>query len=514
MKHNSILSIDIGTTAIKTGLFSIAGDMIAFDSQENPLIFLKNGGVEQNPYSSWEIIVNSVKRLTQNINKNDVGVISLSVQRGTVIPLSEDGEPLGNLVVWMDKRGLPLIDEIKAAIDEETYYYGSGHPISYITGLSKLIWFQREAENLWGKINVISSPETLFLNWLGCEESVCAHSSGTFLFPFDITQKVWNNEILSKLQYPSDKLPELVSSIDIVGYLSKKAAEELDLPEGIPLVAGGGDGQCAATGCGVIDVGRCMINLGTGCGVQTYLPEPVFDPKMILNCGAHVVPQAWEMEGHTQSSGATFKWFRDQFGGLEMGLENYSQINAFDQLVQQAVLSPPGCDGLVFIPTLNGSTAPVLAQEAKGLLIGLSLSHTRNHIIRSVLEGITLEIRGLLDSIRETGAPIEEIRLVGGGSKNPHWNQIHADILNSPINVLENSEAALVGAAMCGAVAIKEYADLSEASAKFVKTKEVIKPRKAYRTLYDTAFHNYQNIFQLLIKNQIYQDLSAQKLSN
>jgi xylulokinase len=466
MKHNYIIAIDIGTTAIKTGIFSVNGECIGFDNQENPVIFLENGWVEQNPDESWKVITNSVNRLTQNIDKRDVRALSLSVQRGTVIPLNERGEPLHNFVLWMDQRGLPLLDKIKAAIHEEAYYKIAGHPITYISGLSKLIWFQQEASHLWEKIHALSSPETFFLKRLGCEEFVCAQSSGTYLFPFDIRKKVWSKSILTRLNFSSNKLPKVVSSVEVVGFLSKKASGELGLNEGIPLIAGGGDGQCAAAGCGVIDSGKCMVNLGTGCGVQTFLPEPLFDPNRILNCAAHVVPSAWEMEGHTQASGAVLKWFRDQFGGLEKELAKYTQINAFDQLVQQAILSPPGSRGLICIPTLNGSTAPVSAQEARGLLIGLSLAHKRSEVIRSMLEGITLEIRWLLDAICDAGVAIDEVRLAGGGSNNPHWNQIHADILGRPIIVLKNPEAALVGAAMCGAVAISEYSNFAEASAK------------------------------------------------
>lgn len=507
MKSKLILSIDIGTSAIKVGLFSVAGELIKVITKENPLIFIKNGKVEQNPALSLKIIIEAVNQLIAVVKNNEIGVICLTVQRGTIIALESNGRHLDNFVVWMDKRGLPIVDQIKQIVSKEEYYKISGHPLSYITGLSKILWYKHNMLDLWEKINILAPPDTYFLKWLGCDDFVCAHSSGTYFFPFDILKKTWSKFLLDKFNFPSDKLPKLASSVEVVGTISKKAAKELGISPGIPIVTAGGDGQAAAAGCGVINEGLCMINIGTGCGIQTYLPDPLFDSNLIFNCAAHVVPEAWEMEGHTQSSGATYKWFKEEFGGSENFIEEHSLLNAYDLMAEQASLAPPGCNGLIFLPTLNGSTAPILDEHARGILIGLSLHHKRNHVIRSVLEGISLEIRWMLDALEKTGASISEIRLVGGGSKNKYWNQIHADVLNRSIKILDNSDAALIGAAICGALAIDEYSDFAEASKAFIKTREIVEPRKKFQSVYDAAYENYQQIFKVMRENGIFHNL-------
>jgi xylulokinase len=409
----------------------------------------------------------------------------------------------------MDKRGLPYAQKVNEIIGSQNYYRTAGHPLTYIGGASKVFWLENEAQDILSAGAKICPPETYFLSRLGCEELVCSDSTGTYLFPFEIEKKIWSEELACKLDFDLSRLPRLAQSTEIVGELSESAAEELGLVPGIPLVPGGGDGQCAAAGCGVVQSGLCMINIGTGTGVQTYLPEPLLDPGCVLNCAAHVVPDAWEMEGHTQCSGAVFRWLRDEFGAAELDMGRELNLDAFDLLIEEAIQAPPGSDGLLFLPTFNGSTAPVIDQEARGACLGLGLNHSRGHVIRALLEGVSLEIRWMLDAIQQSGAAINEVRLVGGGSKNPQWNQIHADILGRPVVTLHVTDSALVGAAMCAAVAVGCYKDFYEASNHFVRIKETIEPIPANVPLYEKVFENYRNAFTLLSESGIFGDLQG-----
>jgi xylulokinase len=507
-----VLSFDLGTTAIKVGLFSVEGQLLRLESREQRLIFLEGGRVEQSPIETWKLIADATRQVIQGFHPSAVKAIALALQRGTVIPLDRDGQPLSDFIVWMDKRGLPITEWMESQVDPATYYNIAGHPISYITGVSKVLWIHRYAQDIQSKIHVIAPPETLFLRWLGCEELVCSHSSGTYLFPFRIEEKTWSEEFSEAFNFPLKRLPNLATSVEVVGKLSKQAADTLGLPPGIALVPGGGDGQCAALGCGVIRSGLCMINIGTATGVQTYLPQPLKDPNHILNCAAHVVPEGWEMEGHTQSSGAVLRWCRDELGAAELAIQRVTKLDAFDLLVEQARIAPPGCDGLLFLPLFNGSTAPKIDQEARGAFLGLSLSHKRNHLIRAILEGISLEIRWMLDTIAAVGADIQEVRLVGGGARNPHWNRIHADILNRPIRTLHITDAALVGAAMCAAIAAGYYNSVDEAASNFIQIKEKIEPNPENRSVYEATYQNYRDVFSLLSDSGIFKQLKNQIL--
>jgi len=311
------------------------------------------------------------------------------------------------------------------------------------------------------------------------------------------------------MDYPLERLPKLVGGTDIVGHLSPRAAEQLGLSPVVPIVAGGGDGQCAAVGCGVIQPGLCMINIGTATGVQVFLPRPFWQESGAIGFGAHVLPEAWEMEEHTQASGVVLRWMRDEFCQDLVQAAGRSGAEAFDLLVDEACQAPPGSEGLVFIPTFNGVTGAHANPLARGVLLGLRLSHRRAHLIRAILEGITYEIRWMLEAIQGTGASVEQVRLVGGGSKNPHWNQIHADILGYPVSTLQNNEAALVGAAVCAAVGIGEYANAQEAVQQFVHIKECIQPHHPLRSIYDAAFDIFVKTYTLLSKEGVFDSLHA-----
>jgi xylulokinase len=498
-----ILSLDIGTTVLKVGLFSISGDLIQIETREQPLERPTSRRAEQSPYKTWGYIKEAVRAIFAEFPAQSVSAISLSLQRGTVVPLDKKGDPLMDQMVWMDRRGLPYTEWLEDVIGNKEYYQESGHSISHITGISKCLWLQRKAKSLWPKVSVVSTPQTLFLRWLGCKDFVCDLSMGTYLFPMDIDKKCWSQKLTEEIGFPLEMLPKLVSATDIVGVLSNSAAEELGLQPGIPLVAGGGDGQCAAAGCGVLSRGLCMVNIGTAAGVQVFLSQPIRDPDSILNCAGHVDPSAWEMEGHTQASGSVLRWFRDEFGDIEQQSSARTGENVFDLLVAQAKDVPPGSDGLIFLPTFMGSTAPRPNPNATGVLAGLTLTHQRGYVIRALLEGVSLEIRWMLEAIEDIGVPIEEVRLAGGGSKNMIWNQIHSDVIGKPVQVVQVEDAALVGAAMCAAVALKCYESLSEAATKFVKVREILEPNKENVGVYNDVFGNYKNLVLSLEQQQV-----------
>lgn len=505
-----VLSLDIGTTALKVGLFSVTGELVSMETLEQKLLFPKPGYVEQSLQKSWELITQSVRSIMKNHSPRLVVAIALSIQRGSVVPIDEYGEPLSEQIVWMDNRGIPYVDWLHQNVGLENYYNTAGHGLTHITGVTKLLSLRNSNPKQWNMTKVVAPPQTVFLKWLGCDELVCDESCGSYTFPLDLKKKIWSQELSSKLDFPLEKLPKLVTSIEIVGKLSVEAAQVMGLNPGTFLVAGGGDGQCAAAGSGVISSGMCMINIGTGTGVQSYLPNFKLDPNCMLSVAAHVVPEAWEMEGHTQASGAVFRWLRDEFGQSENKRSLTTHEDPFDLLVDQARFSPPGAEGLLLIPNFNGSTTPIVELDSRGMLLGLTLSHERKHVIRAFLEGISTEIRWLLDSIIVSDVPITEIRLVGGGAKNQFWNQIHADIFKKSIKTLQITDSALVGAAMCAAVAVGEYSDLSEAANNFVHIKETIDPNPKNFEVYDLVYENYIEVFDLFRKYKIFNRLKNQ----
>jgi xylulokinase len=510
MGETCVLSLDLGTTGLKVGLFQASGALIHTVTREQPTSFPTAGRAEQSPAGTWHVLADAVREAMSAIRRSSVGAISVSNQRGTIVALAPDGTPQSEFIVWMDQRGVPWTEWIRRTVGDNVYYRTCGHPIVSYTGISKVLWLQRDWPEVWERCAVVGSPQTYILRRLGSDALVCDQSTGSFLFPLDIDHKRWSDGLAAQVGYPVDRLPKLVAATDVVGILSPRAARDLELSPGIPLVAGGGDGQCAGIGSGTTRPGRVMINVGTAAGVQTYLPTPIRDPGGTLNLAAHVDPRSWEMEGHTQASGVILRWFRDEFGAREVERHRAAGRDPYELLLEEAALVPAGADGLLLLPTFNGSSAPQVDLHARGSLLGLTLAHGRRHVIRALLEGVAIELRWMLDAILALGIKADEIRLVGGGAKGGQWNQIHADVLNRPVDTLAVPDAALVGAAMCAAVAIGQYQDLDEATGGFVQIARRFEPVQYRARIYESVYENYRCAFSLLSGSGLFRRLARQ----
>jgi xylulokinase len=504
-----ILSLDVGTTGLKVGLFDADGSLACVANREQSVSLSDGGRAEQSAAETLRLLRDAVAEVLSQPSAFLVSAISVSNQRGTVIPLERDGKHLCDFILWMDRRGAHWIEWLRDHLDAGRYYDTCGHPLVTYTGISKLLWLQRECPDLWERCAVVAPPQTFILRSLGCSDLVCDQSTGSFLFPLDIREKRWSESLADLLEYPSAKLPKLVRSTEVVGALSPGAASDLGLTPGIPLVAGGGDGQCAAAGCGVTQTGRVMVNVGTAAGVQAYLSAPTLDPARTLNVAAHVDPRAWEVEGHTQASGVVLRWFRDEFGLSPASDLRSLEADAYDALIGEAMLAPAGSAGLLFLPTFNGTSAPFIDHDARGAVIGLTLAHKRAHIIRALLEGVAMELRSMLDAIMRLGVQAGEIRLCGGGSKNPHWNQIYADAFQLPVDTLKVPDAALVGAAMCAAVGLGAYCDLSAAASSFVQVDRRWEPRATSAEVYEETYRRYSLALSSLSRSGVYKTRPA-----
>lgn len=492
MSDGTVLALDVGTSALKVALFALDGRLLRLASREQSVAHPAPGRAEQSPQATLRTLAEAAREALSGVDRPTVHAIAVSNQRGTVVALGRDGRPLTEFVLWMDARGLPWVERIKATVGDAAYYDVAGHPAVVQTGVSKVLWLRNDGPTIWERAAAVGPPQTFLLKWLGSVSLVCDQSTGSFLFPMDIRRRTWSSAIASQLDVDIEKLPRIVGATEIVGALTREAADAFGLPEGIPLVAGGGDGQCAGAGTGVVREGRVLVNVGTAAGVQTFLPEPRLDPRRTLNCAAHVVPSAWEMEGHTQASGAALRWLRDLCA---------DPAASYERLIAEAADVRPGAGGVLFLPTFNGTSAPHIEPLARGCILGLDLSHGRPHVIRALLEGIALEIRWMLDAITEAGARADDVRVAGGGSRSPAWNQIYADVLDCPVRVPLVPDAAAVGAAMCATVGLGIHADFNEAEEAFVKLSAAYEPQPANRSVYEDRYLAYQEVFLTLAKS-------------
>lgn len=512
-----LLAIDLGTTGVRALLIAPDGTELGTGEVETVMHTPAPGFVEQRVEAYWRGTVTATRAAldTSGLDPADVRAIGFSHQRCTFALADADGQPVTDLVVWMDQRGLSYLDLVHERVGLSSYYDTTGLPIYYISSLSKLLWLRdnlpaaRDAGvRMWPISNFI-------LARLGIADPPVDHATASFFGVFDTRVRTWAGDVIDKLGLDAGQFPALVPPCTVVGELADaEAAAALGLPTGIPVVIGGGDQQCAALGSGMIAEGQALLNLGTATAVMAAMPGPARDPSYVIPSVCHVVPGQWEMEGHTQASGIVLQRFRDEFADAERQLARRLDRDVYDLLAEQAARTPPGAEGLLFLPTLNGTTAPVNYPYGSGVLAGLRLTHSRAHVIRAMLEGMGLENRWILEQMAAVGARIESVFISGGGSKSAFWNQLHADILQRAITRVSTKNAAAVGAAICAGIGTGLFPDAAAGVAALSRLAEVYEPDLQTSAVYDDLFAAFQRAYGALqesgVFSQLYQLATAQ----
>ncbi|HEX8202802.1 MAG TPA: FGGY-family carbohydrate kinase, partial [Isosphaeraceae bacterium] len=240
--------------------------------------------------------------------------------------------------------------------------------------------------------------------------------------------------------------------------------------------------------------------MGTSGVVFAHTDEPGFDPLGRLQRGCHAVPGAWHVMGVVLSAGGSFQWFRNALGQAEIAAAKDQGVDPYFLLTAEAATVGPGAEGLFFLPYLTGERTPHFDPDAKGGWVGLTVRHGRAHLIRSVLEGATFAMRDSLELIREMGAPMNEIRLSGGGARNPLWRQLQADIYGQDVHTINAGEGPAFGVALLAQVGTGGFASVPEACDATIQRVETARVDPAAQAFYDRAHAIYR---------QLYRDLSG-----
>jgi xylulokinase len=393
-------------------------------------------------------------------------------------------------------------------VGAERYYEIAGLPVEPTAAISKILWLQEYAPEIFERTHTFSSTQNLHLNQLGVVNAPCDLPNAAYLGLLEVDKLAWSKEILDLLEIPFEKMPDLVPSGQLVGELSAGAAEAIGLVAGTPLVTAGGDLQCAGLGMGVAEPGLISVGIGTGGGVLIYLDKPLRHPDMALNCLPHAIPGTWEMEGICLASGAAYKWYRDVLGQIEKAAAADQDKDAYDLLNEEASLAAAGAGGIIVMPSLVGAGAPNWYPKARGVILGLTLASDKKSLTRAMLEGICLEIRWMLESAQKLGPNIAEVRIWGGAAKSRLWNQIAADVYGIPAAKTAISEAGLVGAAICAGVGVGIFGSAQEGARSMVRIEQRYEPNPALRTKYSEMFAIYKTAYQALVGAGIFERIA------
>jgi xylulokinase len=360
------------------------------------------------------------------------------------------------------------------------------------------LWVRRKEPDIFRKIFKVLHAKD-FLRYRLTGKMATDYSDASSMNLWDINQKKWSSTILEGLELPAEILPEPRPSTEIAGEIHSKMASEVGLPPRVPIAMGGGDGPCAAVGAGVISEGDAYNYIGSSSWIALANPKPVYDPARRTVNFYHLHPEMVTPTGTMQSAGASYQWLRNNLCEKEMIEAVRLKVSPYELMNREAEKSPAGAKGLLFLPYLMGERSPHWNSAARGVFLGLTLSHNRADMIRSVLEGVSFNLRIILDAFIAQGIKIPSIRVIGGGARGALWRQILADILQRPVERLAFlEEATSLGAAIAGGIAFRIFKDFQVAK-KITKVAEIHHPREEVREIYDRIYKIFQEAYESLV---------------
>jgi xylulokinase len=385
-------------------------------------------------------------------------------------------------------------------------------PPSVVWTAPHINWVRDHEPEVYERTAKILTTQEWFLRELGAKDGWFQDYSNASLYGLmNIRTFEYDEPLLAKMGIDKSLLPEIVPSGLQVGVVDAAAAARTGLAEGTPIVTGGGDQQCAAIGAGVISAGLAEVTLGTAGVSIAHQDEPRFDPAFKINCSASALPgeKKWISEGLQAAAASSYRWFRDAIGYLGKFVESQTGESAFEVLNRMAAKVPAGSKGLLYLPYLAGSVAPNFDAEAKGCFLGLTFAHGTGEMSRSVMEGVSMETRDILEAFAKMGTPLEEIRMSGGATKSPLWCQIQTDIYGRPTVALEEGECAVLGAAIIGAVGAGVFSSTHEAVDSMVRVAATFEPDERAHARYTEQFGIFKDAYRSLAEGGVFQEIAA-----
>ena len=491
-----LLGVDIGTSGSKAVLVAPDGSVRVEATTEYPMSVPRSGWAEQNPEDWWQATVTSIKQVLASARGEIVGGIGLTGQMHGLVLLDEAGKVLRPCIMWNDQRTAAQCAEIEQKVGRAKLIGLAGKPA--LTGFTagKILWVRENEPDIYRRARHVLLPKDYARYRLTDALAMdVADGSGTLLM--DVHNRVWSDEILKLLEIPQELLPALHESHEVVAEVSAAAAAATGLKAGTPVVVGAGDQAAQSIGTGIAREGIVSVTIGTSGVVFAATNGYTFDPTGELHAYCHAVPDTWHLMGVTLSAGGGMRWFRDTLCQPEEAEAARTGRDVYDVITKLAATAPVGSDGLLFLPYLTGERTPHADPDARGVFFGLSLRHTKAHMARAVLEGVTFSLRECLDLLCNLGQSCSRVRVSGGGSRSAFWRQMMADVFGTEIVEVNVTQGAAYGAALLAGVGTGVYSSEELACERTVRETGSTKPGSNAGE-YAKCFERYRALYPAL----------------
>jgi sugar (pentulose or hexulose) kinase len=498
MKNQCVLGLDAGTTAFKGILVGEDGRILGEASREYSLEFHGRDIVEIDPEIYWQSTVGIIRQLlsVSAVPPGNIRALAFSSQGESMVCVDDRGNPLRKAIVWMDNRSAREAEDMKKdwparAIREKT----GQTEILPLWPATRVRWLREREPAVFSRIHkFLLVADYLVFRLTGLYASEPSLLSSTLYY--DIVHKRYWEEMLDYLGIRPGQLPEVHHSGTALGKISPGAAAATGLSPDTLMVAGAYDHPAGAIGSGNIRAGIISETTGTAMAMVVTLDEPMLEGD--LPCQCHALPGKYFLLPYGQTAGMVLKWFRDAFCREEIELAGSTGRDPYQIMDALAGDTGPGAEGLVMLPHLMGAGSPEFDMHVKGVFAGISPGLGKGHFIRAIMESVAFMIRRNIDSLRDSGITVGEIRALGGGARSRLWNQIKADVTGVPYMTLESGESACLGAAILAGTGSGTWSSTGEACAGLVKVMDRFAPDPGKKALYDPVYARYVSLYDHL----------------
>lgn len=481
-----VLGVDIGTTSVKISALSERCELIFEKQISHDLISIKPNFAEEDPKIWWKNTEKLIKEAVDELG-GELVAIGVSGMVPTLILVDEDGEPIRLSIQQNDARSISEIEYFKSRIDEEEFFQKTGNTINQQLIFPKFEWLRKNEPNnvsrarwIMGSYNYITykltGKPTLDSNW--------ALESGMW----DLKRKCWLREILDLAKIDPNMLPPVYESWQVIGFLNRKIAEEFGLKKDVLVIAGSADHIASTLAVGALEAKDLVLKIG-GAGDVMYVTDDLKTDKRLF-IDYHDVPGKYVLNGCMASSGSIVKWFSKDV--VKETLENLNKT---------AKTSKIGSNGLIVLPYFLGEKTPIFDPKAKGVIVGLSLSHNVGDLFRSIMEAVAYGFYHHIEVIRQMGQDVKRVFLCNGGAKSELWRQIVADVTGYDLIYIEGNIDSSVGVAFLAgysASMFSSWKDVERISAKRVIVKSDPTRHEFYMKYYELYRKTYEALKQIM----------------
>ena len=482
-----VLGVDLGTSAVKVILVNQNGEIKAEATREYPLSHPAPGFSEQNAEDWVTGTIEGIKEIIDSdvASAADIEGLSFSGQMHGLVLIDEEGTPLRPAILWNDVRTTPQCIRITEIMGDELIANLKNKALEGFT-LPKILWVKEHEPEIFVKaVKFLLPKDYLRYRLTGVIDMEYSDAAGTLMLDFPTSS--WSTSVCEKFNLDPDICPPLIRSHDSSGTILPEIAEVTGLNVDTKVFAGGADNACGALGAGIINSDVAMCSIGTSGVFLSYEDNATADYEAKVQFHSHAMPNAFYSMGVTLAAGHSLNWFKKTF----------ADDKSFGELLANVGKINPGSNGLLFTPYIVGERTPYADALIRGSFIGMDTTHTLDHFVRAVLEGITYSLRDSLELMRRYGGKeISEIVSIGGGAKNEDWLQMQADIFNAKIIKLTSEQGPALGAAIIAAMGCEWFDSFEACKEVFIGYEKEFQPIPENVAVYEDAYKIYTQVYE------------------